>query len=75
MPTENLVPRLMDYKNHKIPLEEAREEAKHVLDKLTKIADDFCSQTEDKEDSTIRELLEDVSCKIMKIAIRKELNA
>ena len=73
-PTKGLIPRMMAYKRHEIPLEEAREEAKAVFDHVTEIADDFCRHVvPDEEDSAMRELLEDVSYNIMKIATLEEL--
>lgn len=73
-PTEDLVPRIMDYKSLSIiPLEEARVEAKHYLDMTEEIADTFCSEHEDYEAPWVRELLEDVSYNIMRIAVEKEL--
>lgn len=72
-PTEKLVPTLLDYKNQIISLENARIEAKVSIDHITKIADDFCEKTEEKEDKDMKILLEDVQYKIMKIAIEKEL--
>lgn len=74
-PTGTLVPRIMDYKRLSIiPLEEARVEAKRVLAHTEQIADAFCNRTFDAEDPSMRELLEDVSYNIMKIAVEKELN-
>ena len=73
-PTESLVPRIMDYKRLSvIPLEEARVEAKHYLAMTEEIADAFCAEREDREEPWVRELLEDVSYNIMKIAVEKEL--
>lgn len=73
-PTEDLVPRIMDYKNLSIiPLEEARVEAKHYLDMTEEMADAFCAEHEDYEAPWVRELLEDVSYNIMRIAVEKEL--
>ena len=73
-PTESLVPRIMDYKRLSIiPLEEARVEAKHYLAMTEEIADAFCAEHEDREEPWVRELLEDVSYNIMKIAVEKEL--
>jgi hypothetical protein len=37
------------------------------------MADEFCAYYEDAEDEAMRELLEDVSYQIMKIAVEKEL--
>lgn len=73
-PTESLVPRIMDYKRLSvIPLEEARVEAKHYLAMTEEIADAFCAEREDREEPWVRELLEDVSYNIMRIAVEKEL--
>ena len=73
-PTKGLVPRMMAYKRHEIPLEEAREEAKAVFDHVTEIADEFCRHVApDEEDPAMRALLEDVSYNIMKIATLEEL--
>lgn len=73
-PSGHLVERMMAYKRHEIPLAEAREEAKEVLAHTTKIADEFCRYVAaDEEDSAMRELLEDVSYNIMKIATLEEL--
>lgn len=57
----------------RIPLEEAREEAKVVLEHTTMIADAFCATQKDEEDAKMRELLENVSYNIMKISTVKEL--
>lgn len=73
LPSKNLVPHMMEYKRHEVPLEVARREAKEVLAHVEKIADDFCSNCEDREDPEMRELLQDVSYNIMKIAVLKEL--
>ena len=54
-------------------LEDARVIAKTAIDNVIRIADAFCSQTSDEEDETMRELLEDVSYQIMRIAVEKEL--
>jgi hypothetical protein len=73
-PTKGLVPRMMAYKRHEIPLEEAREEAKAVFDHVAEIADEFCRHVApDEEDPAMRALLEDVSYNIMKIATLEEL--
>lgn len=73
-PTGSLVPRIMDYKRLSvIPLEEARVEAKHYLAMTEEIADAFCAEHEDREEPWVRELLEDVSYNIMRIAVEKEL--
>lgn len=73
-PSRHLVERMMAYKRHEIPLAEAREEAKEVLAHTAEIADEFCRYVAaDEEDSAMRELLEDVSYNIMKIATLEEL--
>ena len=72
-PSAHLVPRMMQYKRHEVPLEVAREEAKEVLANVTMIADAACEACEDKENPVMRELLQDVSFNIMKIATLKEL--
>ena len=74
-PSSYLVDRMLAYKRHEIPLEVAREEAEQVLAHVEYIADTFCEQCEDKdkEDTFARELLQDVSYNIMKIATLKEL--
>ena len=58
---------------NKIPLEDAQIEAKQILDHATSIADAFCEELQDKENQEMRDLLEDVSYNIMKIAVKKEL--
>jgi predicted nucleotidyltransferase len=73
-PTPSRVPHIMDYKMLSvIPLEEARAEAKKTLAHVDQIANEFCEGREDKEEPWIRELLEDVSYNIMRIAVEKEL--
>lgn len=73
-PTEELIPRIIDYKLlDKIPLEEARLEAKHYLEMTEKIANEFCAMREEKEDPAMRELLKNVSYNIMKISVEEEL--
>lgn len=75
IPTEEMKKFLLDIKRGNWELAAARELATMSLGHVTKIADDFCAQTEDKEDAEMRELLEDVSYNIMKIAVEKELNS
>jgi hypothetical protein len=72
-PSKHLVEHMLEYKRHEIDLETARKEAKLVLDFTTKIADDFCSTRKDEEDPKMRDLLQDVSYNIMKIATLREL--
>ena len=64
---------LVSVKRGRYSLDTARVIAKTAIDNVICIADDFCSQTSDKEDETMRELLEDVSYQIMKISVEKEL--
>lgn len=64
---------LVSVKRGKYNLDTARVIAKTAIDNVTRIADEFCSQTSDKEDELMRELLEDVSYEIMKISVTKEL--
>jgi hypothetical protein len=64
----------MEYKMlDKISLDEAREEATEVMENVIRIADDFCSDKCDQENEEMRELLEDVSYNIMRIAVEEEL--
>ena len=73
-PTETKRERIMEYKLlDKIDLETARVEAKEYLDHVVAIADAFCEDLQDKENQEMRDLLEDVSYNIMKIAVKKEL--
>ena len=64
---------LLDIKQGQWELAAARELANVSLEHITKIADDFCAKHEDKEDETIRQLLEEVSYEIMKISVSKEI--
>ena len=73
IPTPSKQEHLLDYKKQLIPLEIARIEAQKSLAHINEMADYFCSMTEDKESFEMRELLEDVSYNIMKIATQKEL--
>ena len=73
LPTENKREHMMEYKRQLIPIEQAREEANKCLAHVIEIADTFCENHSDEEDTSIRELLEDVSYQIMKIAVAKEL--
>ena len=73
-PTETKRERIMEYKLlDKIDLETARVEAKEYLDHAVAIADAFCEGKKDEEDASMRDLLEDVSYNIMKIAVEREL--
>lgn len=74
IPSPNLRPRIMEYKMlDRIPLEEAREEAKTVLAHTEQMEKEFCANKCDQENEEMRELLEDVSYNIMKIAVEEEL--
>jgi hypothetical protein len=74
IPSQELRKRIMDYKMLNVySLEEARKTAKAYLDCVVEMADVFCSEHTDCEEVWIRELLEDVSYNIMKIAVEREL--
>ena len=47
--------------------------AKDYIDTVIEMADEFCAKYEDNENPLMRELLEDVSYNIMKIAVEREL--
>ena len=67
--------RMWDYKMlDRIPLKQARIEAKEILDHVVEMADEFCSRVPDQECEVMRDLLEDVSYQIMKISVEKELS-
>ena len=72
-PSSSLVEHMLEYKRHEIPLEVARKEAAEVLAHVTQVADSFCSNLVEQEDPEMRDLLQDVSYNIMKIATLKEL--
>ena len=73
-PSPDLVPRIMDYKMlDRISLEEARAEALHYKALVEDLSDKFCDGKEDYEVPWVRDLLEDVSYNIMRIAVEKEL--
>lgn len=73
IPKDNMKEFLLELKRGKWPLDKARELAEISLAHVEGIADDFCEKTHDEEDPAMRELLEDVSYNIMKIAVEKEL--
>lgn len=54
-------------------VQEHYEEAKEVLAHVELVADSFCAKTAEVEDQKMRDLLQDVSYNIMKIATLKEL--
>lgn len=72
-PSKYLVDHLLEYKRQEIPLDVAEKEAEAVLANVTLVADAFCAQTTDTEDSVMRDLLQDVSYNIMKAATLREL--
>ena len=74
IPEDNMKEFLLEIKRGKWPLDKARELAEISLAHVEGIADDFCEKTHDEEDPAMRELLEDVSYNIMKIAVEKELS-
>lgn len=72
-PSFGLVEHMLEYKRHEIDLTTARKEAEEVLAHVTQTADEFCATRTDEEDPKMRELLQDVSYNIMKIATLNEL--
>ena len=65
---------LVSVKRGYYDLDTARVIANTAIDNIVRVADAFCSQTSDKEDEVMRELLEDVSYNIMRISVEKELS-
>ena len=65
---------LVSVKRGYYDLDTARIVANTAIDNVVRVADAFCSQTSDKEDEAMRELLEDVSYNIMRISVEKELS-
>ena len=75
-PSNYLFEQIMNYKKLNVySLEEARGTALAYIQRTIEIADAFCAKHEEVEDQAMRELLEDVSYNIMKIAVEKELGA
>lgn len=72
-PSKEKVGLITDLKHYKYDLVAAREIAEAGLAHVKEIADEFCEIHPEGEDSSIRELLEDVCCNIIKISIKKEL--
>lgn len=73
-PSDYLFEQIMNYKKLDVySLEEARGTAQAYIERTVEIADAFCAEHEDREEPWVRELLEDVSCNIMKIATLAEL--
>ena len=75
IPSPSKRDRIVDYKMlDRIPLAEARAEAEVIKAHTEYMAEAFFADHIDEEDEMIRELLEDVSYNIMKIAVEQELN-
>lgn len=75
-PSDYLFEQIMNYKKLNVySLEEARSASLAYIQMTVEMADAFCAEHEEVEDSAMRELLEDVSYNIMKIAVEKELGA
>lgn len=72
-----LIPHCPEYlikvKQGNYTLGDARWMAKASIDRTIEMADNFCAKHEDNENPLMRELLEDVSYNIMKIAVEREL--
>lgn len=64
---------LLKMKKGEYDLQTAERLAEMSLAHVEKIANEFCAWNEEKENKEVRELLDDVSYNIMKIAITKEL--
>lgn len=76
IPSPDKYERIMNYKMlNRITLEEARQEAKVLLDHTSKMADDFCAQNVEFVDDNMQTLLDDVKYQILKISIQAEFNA
>ena len=73
-PTPSKVPNMMEYKMlDRIPLQVARLEAAESLERIDRMAAKFLAQTEDKETAVCQDLLQEMSYRIMRIAIEEEL--
>ena len=55
-------------------LEEAREIGQETINHIKKTADKFCEENPEQENSDMRELLDDVTYEIMRIAVKEELD-
>ena len=64
---------LLDIKKGKFNLDQAREIANKTMQEVCEITDNFTNGKKDEENKEIRDLLEDVSYNIMKIAVTEEL--
>lgn len=73
IPSEKYITLIKDLKMKKYSLEEARAIADENIAHVTEISDNFCNKYNDEENSKMRELLEEVSCNIMKTSVCAEL--
>lgn len=73
VPTGSMRDFLMSIKTNEWDLIAARNLAEVSLNHIEELSTWFCNKTEDKEDPEMRDLLEDVSYNIMKIAVKNEL--
>ena len=74
IPTHTLRQQIMDYKMLDVyDLPTARGAAKYYLSLVEQMADKFCEEHKDYEEPWVRDLLEDVSYNIMRIAVENEL--
>ena len=73
VPTGSMRDFLMSIKTNEWDLTAARNLAEVSLNHIEELSTWFCNKTEDKEDPEMRDLLEDVSYNIMKIAVKNEL--
>ena len=73
IPSDKYHSLIMDMKLGKYSLEDTRLLAKEHMCHVDKIAHDYCEKVPAEENSYCRELLEDVSYNMLKIAVKKEL--
>ena len=55
-------------------LEEARGIGQETIDHIKKVVEKFCDENPEQEDNEMRELLDDVTYEIMRIAVKEELD-
>lgn len=72
-PEDEMRDYLLSIKRGDYELAAARDIADREIARVGEIADAFCSNHLDEEDEWVRQLLEDVSYEIMKIAVQEEL--
>ena len=72
-PEDEMRDYLLSIKRGDYELAAARDIADREIERVGEIADVFCSGRKDEEDEWSRQLLEDVSYEIMKIAVQEEL--